>query len=286
LAISVDGTMDKSVKLSVAERYSNAASEAREEPIYGSCCQFTEAPSIEESLAKASSLGYSTEDVRKAPPEAVALTMGCGNPTKYARPRPGEVVLDIGCGAGLDSILSSKAVGRSGIVLATDLTRRMLQLCRRNSREMNLTNLEFIVCDGENLPFADESVHHIIANCSINLMPNKQKVLEEAHRVVREGGRVTFSDILSTAPLPEEFKKSMDLWAACIGGVVTEDSFLQGFEAAGFESVKVLDRRIFHYGEKDKARIRRFFGDRTDLSSSMLDLEKRVETAIVQAQRR
>jgi SAM-dependent methyltransferase len=274
------------LKKSVAERYTKAASEAREAPIYGSCCQPTSVPSVEEAVAKVSALGYSAEDVKRAPIEAVALSMGCGNPTKYAHVCPGETVLDIGCGAGLDSILSAKAVGRSGTVLATDLTRSMLRVCRQNSRGMNLSNLEFIACDGENLPFADESVHHIIANCSVNLMPNKQRVLEEAHRVVREDGCVTFSDILSTAPLPERFKKDMELWAACIGGVVTEDSFLQGFGAAGFKSVKVLDRRVFHYGEKDKRRIRKYFGDRSDISSSVLDLDSRVETLIVQAQGR
>lgn len=283
--LTISGKAGKSIKQSVAETYSKAASEAREEPIYGSCCQSVDAPSIEETLAKASSFGYSAKDVRKAPFEAVAMSMGCGNPTKYTHFSPGETVLDIGCGAGLDSILSSKAVGRSGTVLATDLTRRMLQLCRRNSREMNLSNLEFILCDGENLPFAEGSIHHIIANCSINLMPNKRKFLKEAHRVVRENGCVTFSDILSTVPLPEGFKQDMGLWAACIGGVVTEDSFLRGFGAAGFKSVNVLDRKVFHYGEEDKERIRRFFGDRSHLSSSMLGLENRVETLIVQAQK-
>lgn len=210
--------------------------------------------------------------------------MGCGNPTKHAQFRPGETVLDIGCGAGLDSILGARAVGRSGLVLAADLSRMMLELCRRNSRELNLTNLEFILCDGENLPFADDSIHHIIANCSINMMPNKKRVLEEVHRVASGNGCATFSDILSTIPLPEEFR-DLGFWAACIGGVVTEDSFLQSFGAAGFKSIRVLDRKVFHYAENDKARIRGFFGDRLDLVSAILALENKVETVVVQAQK-
>jgi arsenite methyltransferase len=226
------------------------------------------------------------EDVRKAPLEAVAMSMGCGNPTKYARFHPGETVLDIGCGAGLDSILSSKAVGRSGTVLATDLSRKMLQLCRRNSRMSNLTNLEWVLCDGENLPLADGSVHHVITNCSTNLMPNKRRVLKEVHRVVREKGYVTICDLLSTVALPKEFKKDIGMWAACIGGVVTEETFLRGLRAAGFRPTRVLERRIFHYGEKDKIRIRKSFGDRSELSSSILGLENRVEALIVQGQRR
>ena len=279
-----DPSRAKLIKQSVAERYSEAASEEREQPIY-SCCSVGEAPSRGETLAKASSLGYTPEDVRKAPLEAVELSMGCGNPTRYVDFQPGETVLDIGCGAGLDAILSSKAVGRSGTVLATDLTRKMLQLCRRNSREMNLTNLEFVLCDGENLPFADGSVHQIISNCAINLMPDKQKVLGETRRVLRENGCVTLSDVLSTVPLPEEFKRDMGLWAGCIAGVVTEDSFLQSLGAAGFGSVRVLNRKVFHYVEKDRERIRRFFGDRDDLSDSVLSLEDRVESLVVQAER-
>ena len=241
---------------------------------------------MEEALAKACSIGYSAEDIRKVPTEALALSMGCGNPTKYAHLRPGESVLDVGCGAGLDSILSSKQVGRSGMVLATDLSRRMLQLSRRNSRMANLTNLEFVLCDGENLPLADGSVHHIITNCSTNLMPNKQKALEEAYRVVKENGCVTFSDIMSTVVLPDEYRKDTRLWAACMAGVVTEDSFLQGLRGAGFESVKVVHRRVFHYGEKDRTRIGKFFGGRTDLLSLVFGLENRVETLVVQARRR
>lgn len=286
LAFSNDEKSDRSVKQTVAELYSEAAAESREGPIYGSCCEPERSLSAEETRRKASSIGYSAEDVRKAPIEAVALSMGCGNPTKYAHFRPGETVLDIGCGAGLDTILSSKAVGRSGSVVAADLTRKMLQLCRQNCRQENLTNLEFVMCDGENLPFVEESFHHVISNCSINLMPNKQKVLKEIHEVVKEQGRVTLSDLLSKVPLPEEFKRDVGLWAACIGGVVTEDSFVRGLGEAGFSSVKVLDRRVFHYGENDKQRIRRFFSGRSGLSSSILDLEGRVETAIVQGQKR
>lgn len=279
-----DSGRAKLIKQSVAERYSEAASEEREQPIYSSCCCIGEAPSLGETLAKASSLGYTADDVKKAPLEAVELSMGCGNPTKYVRFHPGETVLDIGCGAGLDAILSSKAVGRSGTVLATDLTRKMLQLCRRNSREMNLSNLEFITCDGENLPFADHSVHQVISNCAINLMPDKQKVLEETRRVLRENGCITLSDVLSTVPLPEDFKKDMGLWAGCIAGVVTEDSFLKSLGAAGFGSVRVLKRKVFHYGDRDRQRIRKFFGERDDLSDSVLSLENRVESLIIQAQ--
>lgn len=285
MTISEQTESERAIRQSVAERYSKAALHASEEPLYGCCVDFADVPSREELFAKASSCGYSAEDIWKASNEAVALSMGCGNPTKYARFHPGEMVLDIGCGAGLDSILASKAVGTYGTVLATDLTTRMLELSKRNSQDLKLKNLEFIRCDAENLPFLEKSVHHVIANCSINLMPNKRKVLEEAHRVIKETGQVTFSDILSTVPLPEEFKKNVELWAACIAGVVTEESFLQGLEAAGFKSIRVLDRKIFHYGAKDTARISKFFGERSDLASSILDLENRVETVIVQAQK-
>jgi len=226
------------------------------------------------------------KEMKNVPEEVISMSMGCGNPTKYANLRPGDFVLDVGCGAGLDSVLSSRAVGRYGTLLATDLSRRMLELCRQNSQKMNLTNLEFVLCDGESLPFKSGSVDHIVTNCSINLMPNKRKVMEEAHRIVKETGHVTFSDIASVSPLPEELKKDLNLWAACISGVVGEDVFLQNLEVAGFRSIDVVDRKVFHYGEKDRLRIRNYFGDRLDIVSSVLGLENKLESLVVRAEKR
>jgi len=273
------------IKQTTARRYSMTASQMTERPIYGCSCNGDGPLTNDEIVLKASSLGYTMKEVREVPREIVSLSLGCGNPTKYANLRPGDTVLDVGCGAGLDSVLSSKAVGRYGNVLAGDLSRQMLELCRRNTEKINLTNIEFVQCDGGNLPFKSGSVDHIITNCSINLIPDKRGVLTEANRVLKEAGRVTFSDIASVTNPHEDYKKELNLWAACISGVVGEDVFLHDLEVAGFKSIDVADRKVFHYGEKDKLRIRNFFGDRSDIISSVLQLEDRLETLVVRAEK-
>jgi len=179
-------------------------------------------------------------------PEAALLaSLGCGNPTALAQLGPGEVVLDLGSGGGIDVLLSAKRVGPTGKAYGLDMTDEMLALARENQRKAGVPNAEFLRGEIENIPLPDGSVDVIISNCVINLSADKDRVLHEAFRVLKPGGRFAVSDVVTRGEVPEEIRKNILLWAGCVAGALEEDEYRAKLTAAGFESVGIEPTRIY-----------------------------------------
>jgi SAM-dependent methyltransferase len=189
----------------------------------------------------ASLLGYSEIEVAQAP-DGSNLGLGCGNPQGIARLKEGEVVLDLGSGAGFDSFLAAAQVGLSGKVIGVDMTPEMIYRSRENARKGNYPQVEFRHGEIESLPVSDSSVDVIISNCVINLSPDKPRVLREAFRVLKPGGRLAISDILACIPLPNEIRNSPSLICGCVGGAVTIEEFTSNLHEAGFEDIHILPK--------------------------------------------
>jgi SAM-dependent methyltransferase len=182
--------------------------------------------------------GYQDAQLDSVPDDAVD-GLGCGNPTAIDQLRLGEVVLDLGCGAGMDSFLAARAVGNEGRVIGVDMTDAMLERARENARKGGFTNVEFRKGFIEDLPIDDESVDVILSNCVINLSPQKDRVYGEAHRVLRPGGRLMVSDIVLEQPLPKAVLDSVDAWLGCVAGAIVRSEYLATIEKAGFRDVRI-----------------------------------------------
>ena len=180
---------------------------------------------------------YAESDVEDLPSTVTDVAFGCGNPTAIATLQPGEVVLDLGSGGGIDCFLAAKMVGPTGKAIGVDMTPEMLELARLNAEKVGATNVEFRQGQIESLPVDDASVDVIISNCVINLSPDKQAVFREAYRVLRPGGRLQVSDIVWTQPPPEAVRGDMEQWAGCIAGAMEERDYLAAITAAGFHDV-------------------------------------------------
>ena len=180
---------------------------------------------------------YASTDISDLPATVTDVAFGCGNPTAIAALQPGEVVLDLGSGGGIDCFLAAKMVGETGRVFGVDMTAEMIALARKNAGKVGATNVEFRLGEIEHLPIADASVDVIISNCVINLSPDKDQVFREALRVLRPGGRLQVSDIVWTRPVPEDVKQDMEKWAGCIAGALLESEYLGKIESAGFGDV-------------------------------------------------
>jgi SAM-dependent methyltransferase len=170
------------------------------------------------------------------------ISLGCGNPTAIAGLQPGEVVLDLGSGGGIDCFLAAKRVGPEGRVIGLDMTPDMIKLARRNAKKIGAHNVEFRYGEMEDIPLPDESVDVIISNCVINLSPDKDSVFGETYRVLRPGGRMSISDIVVDGDLPQAIRSRLDAWAGCIAGALDESVYLDKIRAAGFEEVEVMSR--------------------------------------------
>ncbi len=193
-------------------------------------------------------LGY-TGAQRSAVPAGADLGLGCGNPLAHAAVKPGEAVLDLGSGAGLDALLASKEVGLSGRVIGVDMTAAMISRARSIAAKHNYANVEFRLGEIENLPVADSSVDAIISNCVINLSPDKPRVFREALRALKPGGRMVISDLVLVAPLPEAVRKSVEAYVGCVAGASFKQDYLQAIATAGFERVEVVEERSYGTGE-------------------------------------
>jgi arsenite methyltransferase len=204
-----------------------------------SCCGGTDSA---QNIGK--KIGYSEEEL-KAVPEGANLGLGCGNPIALASLKEGEVVLDLGSGAGFDCFLAANQVGKTGKVIGVDMTAEMLDRARENARKGNYDNVEFRLGEIENLPLGDRQVDVIISNCVINLSPNKKRVFQEAFRVLRPGGSLMVSDIVLLKELPTEIKNSVAAYVGCVAGAVTRKEYLETIQAAGFEETKVLGEAAF-----------------------------------------
>jgi ubiquinone/menaquinone biosynthesis C-methylase UbiE len=187
------------------------------------------------------------------PAAAVLASLGCGNPTALAELKPGETVLDLGSGGGIDVLLSAKRVGPTGKVYGLDMTDEMLALARENQVKSGLTNVEFLRGEIEHIPLPDNSVDVIISNCVINLAADKDQVLSEAFRVLKPGGRFAVSDVVVRGTdIPEEIRRSMELWVGCVAGALEEAEYKDKLAAAGFESVDLEPTRIYRAADAER----------------------------------
>jgi SAM-dependent methyltransferase len=212
----------------------------------GSCCgpKTIQIGEIRENTAGkfARLAGYTFDELAGIPDGATSF--GCGNPVALLEVGEGHTVLDLGSGAGLDMILASKKVGRKGRVIGLDMTPEMIDICRQNLNDAGITNAEVRQGTMEAMPVKDEEVDWIISNCVINLSPEKKKVFAEAFRVLKPGGRVMVSDIV-TYDLPEEYRGDMTAWVGCLAGAVEETEYLQLMREAGFEDVRIVDKLMY-----------------------------------------
>ena len=246
------------IKDAVKDTYSRVA-----QPAGGSCCGPSETeqaasdcgtsgcgPSGNVRTSYAESLGYSVKDMPESATESFA---GCGNPVAIASLKEGEVVLDLGSGAGLDMFHAARKVGDTGRVIGVDMTPAMIEKAKHGAEQLGLENVEFRLGDIEDLPVEDSSIDVIISNCVINLAPDKGQVFREAYRVLRPGGRVMVSDIVLEANLPEKVRDEIANYTGCLGGAILEEEYLQHIRDAGFEGVEVVSKTGF--GQASSAKI-------------------------------
>jgi SAM-dependent methyltransferase len=190
---------------------------------------------------------YSDAETAVLPREAVLASLGCGNPTALAELREGEVVLDLGSGGGIDVLLSARRVGPTGKAYGLDMTDEMLALARENQRKAGVENVEFLKGEIEAIPLPDASVDVIISNCVVNLSGDKRRVLAEAFRVLRPGGRFAVSDVVVRGEVPAEVRQSMELWVGCVAGALTEQDFHSLLWESGFEEIGIEPTRIYEF---------------------------------------
>jgi len=183
------------------------------------------------------------------PADAVAASLGCGNPTALAQLQPGETVLDLGSGGGIDVLLSAKRVGPTGKAYGLDMTDEMLALAHENQKKAGAQNVEFLKGTIESIPLPDNTVDVIISNCVINLSGDKDRVLREAFRVLKPGGRLAVSDVVIRGEVPPEIRKSMELWVGCMAGALQETEYREKLAAAGFQSISVEPTRVYRADE-------------------------------------
>jgi arsenite methyltransferase len=218
---------------------------------HGGCCGPSDA-AVEQAVAveqMGAARFYSAEELAELPDTVTDASLGCGNPLALADLQPGEVVLDLGSGGGIDCFLAARKVGSEGRVIGLDMTPDMIKLARRNAKKMGMTNVDFRFGEMEDMPLPNESVDVIISNCVINLSPDKDTVFREAYRVLRPGGRLSVSDIVVDGDLPEFIRNKLDAWAGCVAGALDERVYLGKIRAAGFAQVEVLSR---DHSEVDK----------------------------------
>jgi SAM-dependent methyltransferase len=192
---------------------------------------------------------YSVTETEDLPAEAVAVSLGCGNPTALAALEAGQTVLDLGSGGGLDVLLSAKRVGPTGKVYGLDMTDEMLALSRENQRKAGATNVEFLKGTIEAIPLPDSSVDVVISNCVINLSSDKDAVLREAFRVLKPGGRLAVSDVVVRGELPAQVRRSMELWVGCVAGALDDREYRDKLNAAGFRDVEIETWRVYQMSD-------------------------------------
>ena len=208
-----------------------------------SCCG--DSSSLPSGVEQATLAGYSLDELKFMPAKVMETFDGCGNPVAFSELKTGETVLDIGSGGGLDAFLAAKKVGTTGRVVGIDFTEKMIRKAMGNARELGLKNVEFRLGDAEDMPVETSSVDVVISNCVINLAPDKDKVFEEAYRVLKPGGRMIISDMVTEGELPDEIRRDPRCWAGCVAGALEIEDYLRKIRKAGFKHVKVLSRTNF-----------------------------------------
>lgn len=233
---------DQEIKQAVKQKYGEAAARAAT----GKSASCGTSPSSACSGGDPITIDlYDAGQTAGIPEKALLASLGCGNPTALAQLMPGETVLDLGSGGGIDVLLSAKRVGPNGKAYGLDMTEEMLALARENQRKAGMQNVEFLKGKIENIPLPDNSVDVVISNCVINLSADKSRVLKEALRVLRPGGRFAVSDIVVRGEIPTEIRRSIELWAGCMAGALEESEYRSRLAEAGFEQISVEPTRIY-----------------------------------------
>jgi SAM-dependent methyltransferase len=250
--------MDTAITSAVRDRYGAIASGVTS----GGCCGGRCSDPITTNL-------YSEDDTAGLPLEAVSASLGCGNPTALIDLKPGQTVLDLGSGGGIDVLLSAQRVGPTGKVYGLDMTDEMLALARANQARAGATNVEFLKGEIEAIPLPDASVDVVISNCVINLSPDKDRVLREAFRVLRPGGQFAVSDVVVRKPVSDAIRRSVELWVGCVAGALDEGDYRHKLTTAGFTDVTVEPWRV--YDLHDARQVLSDAGLDTDVVASTAD---------------
>ena len=226
------------VKTVVREKYGQAALQVGKSGCCGASSALDGCDPITSNL-------YDSAQAESLPTEALQASLGCGNPTALAQLTPGEVVLDLGSGGGIDVLLSARRVGPTGKAYGLDMTDEMLALARENQRKAGLDNVEFLKGEIESIPLPDNSVDVVISNCVINLSSDKDRVLREAFRVLKPGGRLAVSDVVTRGDIPDVLRGNMELWVGCLAGALDEAEYAAKLTAAGFATISIEPTRIY-----------------------------------------
>ena len=260
---------DEEIKEFIKKRYGKIVKNSNSDLVptkCSGCCGSISNCTIEvgiDILEQAKRIGYSEEDLKSIPDPAV-LGLGCGNPTALTSLKEDEIVLDLGAGAGIDVFLAANKVGDNGRVIGVDMTSEMVAKGQENAEKFGYSNVEFKLGEIENLPIEDNSIDVIISNCVVNLAPDKSKVYREAYRVLKPGGRILISDIVTEGELPEDIRKNFKVWSECIAGAVEKQEYLEIIRNAGFENVEILSETRYFEKELDE----RLLGKITSVSIS------------------
>jgi arsenite methyltransferase len=263
------------IKRVVKEKYGQAA--LRVKSGGSSCCGAT--PASDSCCDPITTNLYDPSQAAQIPEEALLASLGCGNPTALAQLNPGEVVLDLGSGGGIDVLLSARRVGPTGKAYGLDMTDEMLALANQNKEKAGVANVEFLKGEIEHIPLPDNSVDVIISNCVINLSADKDRVLREAFRVLKPGGRFAVSDVVTRGEIPAEIRQSILLWVGCIAGALEEKEYRAKLTAAGFEQIEVEPTRVYRVDD-----VREFLAAQgLDVDALARDADEKFMSAFVRA---
>jgi arsenite methyltransferase len=270
----------ENVKEIVKEKYGNAA--LRVTSGAGNSCCGQDRSGLDGASDPITSNLYNAAEEGEVPDTAIKASLGCGNPTALAELKLGEVVLDLGSGGGIDVLLSARRVGPTGKAFGLDMTDEMLALAEENKQKSGLTNVEFQKGEIENIPLPDNSVDVIISNCVINLSGDKDRVLKEAFRVLKPGGRFAVSDVVVRGHVPDAIKKNMELWVGCVAGALSDDEYVAKLTGAGFENVGIEPTRVYSIEDA-----RGFLSGRgLDVDRLVSEVEGKFISAFVRASKR
>jgi arsenite methyltransferase len=263
----------------VKEKYGEAAK--RIVSGQDSACCGTSAASSTTGCDPITSNLYGVTEAGSVPEAALQASLGCGNPTLLAKLQPGETVLDLGSGGGIDVLLSARRVGPTGKAFGLDMTDEMLALAEENKRKSGLANAEFLKGEIENIPLPDNSVDVIVSNCVINLSGDKDRVLQEAFRVLKPGGRLAISDVVVRGEVPDEIRRNMELWVGCVAGALTDVDYREKLQTAGFEEIEIEPTRVYKIEDA-----REFLGAAgLDVNAIASQVEGKFISAFVRAQK-
>ena len=238
-------TPTPNVKDVVREKYGQAALRVKSGEDGSSCCTTPSGGCCDPITSNL----YDAAQKDELPDTALKASLGCGNPTALAELKPGEIVLDLGSGGGIDVLLSARRVGPTGKAYGLDMTDEMLALAEENQRKSGLTNVEFLRGEIENIPLPDNSVDVVISNCVINLSGDKDRVLKEAFRVLNPGGRFAVSDVVVRGKVPAKIKKNLELWVGCVAGALSDYEYVAKLSRAGFDDIDIEPTRVYNIND-------------------------------------